>query len=332
MRKISLIIGLMFFLILFYVFLYPKSHSESFIALGNIPFTIRVENRSYIDYKEDIKSSKNLISELEGIFSVYLKGSELSKLNMALPDVPTNVSVDLYDVLKLSRKWFLISEGLFDPTVAPLVNLWKKASKEKTLPSEESIKDKLKIVGFDKIGLVDGEVVFKRSGMKIDLGAIAKGYIADRLADNLRVRDVDAGFVDAGGDIRIFGDKPFVVGIKNPISEEIIKKVSCMNGGIVTSGNYARFSVIDGRNFSHIVNPKTGWPLENASLMSVTALAPDAVSADALATSLMVMGEGSAKGLIDEVGKGYGVVLITGTSEQDLKVEVIMDLDNCSIE
>jgi len=200
--------------------------------------------------------------------------------------------------------WSDRTDGAFDITSASLTDLWKAAEQTNTLPSSHAIETALNTVGAGRI-TVDGTTVTLAPGTAIDLGAIAKGAIADRLADQLRQSGCDSALIDLGGNIVAVGTrpdgKPFRVGIVDPQNpESLITTVLASDSAVVTSGSYERGYTIGGRRYSHILDPHTGYPVDN-DLLSATILAPSAADADALSTACFVMGYEKAAALIDSI-------------------------------
>jgi thiamine biosynthesis lipoprotein len=202
-----------------------------------------------------------------------------------------------------SAKWHRLSDGAFDPSVTPLIQLWKKSGKKGRLPADEEIATAKKRVGFEHIAYTDdGRVLFTKENMFLDFGAIAKGWIADEVAKLLKKRGVKRAIIDAGGNALAFGDGTFAFGIADPRfsgRKELMGSVKVSDGGVVTSGNYERFVSIGDKRYSHIINPKTGRPVDNG-LDAVTVIGGSAGDADALATSLMILGKDRSIELLKE--------------------------------
>lgn len=240
----------------------------------------------------------NRIAEVERLMSSYYEFSKISLLNKFgfWNTKPLAVGDDTLHVLEASVEYSKLSDGAFDVTVAPLIKLWRQAAQEQVLPDEAAIDEALKSVGCQHVQLdADTKTVrFARREMEVDLGGIAKGYAADMALEELRCHGITAALVNAGGDIAVMGKPPgqdaWRVGIQNPgrQNERLPDVIHLADGAVATSGNYERYAEIEGRRFSHIIDPRTGRPVERIS--SVTVVAADAMRADALATAFSVLG------------------------------------------
>ncbi len=280
-------------LFLFVVFLfllencYPEFISETRIALGTF-FQIKIEKKN--NSSEIINQAFKKVEELEDKLSVFREGSDVYKINKYKK---ATVSSETIEVIKRSFEISRITEGAFDITCKPLINLYKKCGKEKRLPSKKEIKETLKKINWKDVKITGNEVVLKK-GMEIDLGGIAKGYIVDKIVEFLKMKGIKNGLVNAGGDIYCWGKNPegkrWKIGIRNPFyKDRIIGKISLTEKGIATSGDYEQYIKIKGKKFSHIVNPKTGKTVQNFPV-SLTVIAPDCTTADGLATGFFVSG------------------------------------------
>jgi thiamine biosynthesis lipoprotein len=238
-------------------------------------------------------SAIDRIREIESRMSTYLPESELSQLNATGGRDSVLLSEDTIYVLKQAREIAEMTDGTFDPTYAPLRDLWRAAAMEDSLPSGEDIENCLERIGMRDVEAGEDGVRFKKDGMQVDFGGIAKGYAIDEAVEVLKAHGAVAGLVDIGGDIRVFGGgkipEPWKVMVNDPRSGKhppiyLLLK----DGAIVTSGDYARFFRIGEERYSHIIDPRDGWPAEDTS--SVTVIAPRAILADGLATAISVMG------------------------------------------
>ncbi len=291
MKKIILIAALVLITILFFVYyLIPSRHEAVFYPMGGIPFRIVAYDRQNFKFKKDFKEVQERVEKLEKIFSASDKNSELGMLNLADKKAPIQVSEDMQRVLAASLEWSKKTAGAFDITVGPLIRLYKETHQKSHL-IDDVLRIK-KLVGSNKFSMSDNLVIFQNPKMELDLGGIAKGYIVDEIARFLQKRGVKRGIVDAGGDIIAFGDGMFLFGIQDPFAkaqEGIIGTIRIPEGAIVTSGNYARFIEINKKKYSHIVDPRSGYPVDNG-LVSATIIGRNCMDADALATAAMVMG------------------------------------------
>lgn len=238
------------------------------------------------------------LENVNQIMSTYIADSELSMLNNISVNQPIIVSQALFDILLLSQNISEQSAGAFDVTVGPLVNLWgfgpNKSLDKK--PGPDAIADAQARVGFQQV-LLDEEKrqVVKESNVTIDLSAIAKGYGADVIATLFKQVGIEDYMIEVGGEIAVAGNNPsgipWRIGVEEPTLAQtgVMQAVSTLEGGIATSGDYRNYFEVDGRRFSHTIDPKTGYPIEHR-LASVTVVAPSAAKADAWATAINVLG------------------------------------------
>ena len=256
-------------------------------------------------------------ARLEKLLSHFDPASDVSRINDAPAGTPVNVSPETIEVLELSRDISRRTAGAFDVTVGPLVTLWKEAGKSGVMPSREKIAAARSVVSYEGV-LVDRAarmVSLAHEGMTLNLSAIAKGYIAGREAAVLKSDGISSGFVNAGGDIAFLGanpdGSPWRAGIADPRDDRKTMDTLLVNDkAVVTSGNYEQYSVIEGKRFSHIIDPRTGMPLEgSAPPASVTTIAGDPAVADAWATALEVLGR-SGGGAAADAGVDFLMVFI----------------------
>jgi thiamine biosynthesis lipoprotein len=261
------------------------------------------------------------MTDLEAVLSRHKEDSELSRLNRAAGKGPVRVSAELWTVIEAAGKAWKASGGAFDPTVGPLVLLWIRAGKENRLPSDEEIARALALVGFDKVALDPaGRMAALPEGFSLDLGGIAKGYIVDEAARVLREAGLGNAIVEAGGDLAAFGARPdgsaWRIGIQDPAAGERVDarfaEILAVSGrGVTTSGHYRRFTTIEGKRYSHILDPKTGRPVSQA-VLSVTVVAADAVTADGLSTAVAVLGAAKGLAMVESLGGAEALVLLAG--------------------
>ena len=253
-----------------------------------------------------VDDAMKLCRAYEQRFSKTVEGSDVWNLNHA-EGKPVTVDPETAALLRLSKEIWEASGGAFDVTIAPVTALWDFTAESPTLPEPDALAAALQRVNADNL-VVDGNTVTLLNGAQIDLGGIAKGYIADCAAAYLKNVGVQHACINMGGNIVVFGGKPdgspWMIGVRDPNgtaadSEEV---VSLTDGVLVTSGNYERFFILDGVRYHHILDPKTGMPVQNG-LASVTILADDSALADALSTACFVLGGEAAQPLL----KRYGV-------------------------
>jgi thiamine biosynthesis lipoprotein len=314
--KKTILLSIVSLLIVAVIFaLIPRRYESVFFPMGPIPFKIVCYDKNYVGFDRVMGAVETRVLDLVEVFSSHKLSSELSQLNATAANRPFAASHDMLELLVMSRKWYALTSGAFDPSVAPLVAIWARAGKKGTLPAAAMLEEVKKLVGMDMVGVTpDGGVYFALKGMALDFGGLAKGYIVDLAAKVMREKGVSKGVVDAGGDIYAFGDGPFKFGIQDPFdSEAIIGSIEVGEGAIVTSGDYERFVEIDGKKYSHIIDPKKGVPSESG-VISATVVGGDAANADALATSIVVMGLQKGIELIKKA-QGVEAIIVVGSKD-----------------
>jgi thiamine biosynthesis lipoprotein len=232
------------------------------------------------------------VVRLDGIMSNYKSESELSRLNRNAHLQPVRVSHELYDIIEQSLYYSRISDGQFDISVGPVVDLWKKALAGGSLPTTAEQGAALRCVGYQKIELLPPDrIEFHSDCVRLDLGAIGKGYAVDRVVELLKERGIDRAYVDAGGStIYALGPPPganaWSVQLRDP-SGKLAPRIMLMNNSVSTSEQSAP-SVLQGDSPGHIVLPNTGKPLQTRYAVSIAA--PSATASDALSTTLLLLG------------------------------------------
>ncbi len=282
--------------------LIPKEFpSVSFKSMGTrATVTVSAEYRSKLPrLSAEVQAA---FEKLESLFSTYRSDSEISRLGAAAGKAPLPLSEDTFRILDLSKRYGEVTQGAFDVTVAPLVRLWGfGAVPPSHVPEPQVIEERLRRVDFRRLELRGGHA-FLPAGMSVDLGGIGKGYAVDRAFEIARRLGVNAAMLDLGGNIRVIGQAGkgtrWTIGVRNPFAkEQILGKISLPDGAAVaTSGDYERFVEIGDRRFSHIIDPRTGYPVE--AMAGVTVVAPDATMSDALSTGLFVLGIKSGRGIL----------------------------------
>jgi thiamine biosynthesis lipoprotein len=250
-------------------------------------------------YKEALDIVFKEFQRIENLLSKYNPDSEVSRLNKF---GKLRVSPETFYVIKKSQEFYQQTNGAFDITVASLVDLWGFTDKKYTLPDKEDIKKTLEFVGSDKIILHEENnlVEFKTPGMKIDLGAIAKGYALDCAIKKLKENNLKSCLINAGGQISALGDKfgkPWRIAIRDPRTNDFKGYLEVKDKSVATSGDYEQYFVKDNQRYSHIFNPKTGYPADS-DVISVTVIAQDGLTADALSTAIFVLGKERGEGLV----------------------------------
>lgn len=238
-----------------------------------------------------------IISDLEDNLSIHKEGSDLVIIRDNAGIEPVVVSDDTLAVFEKSVEYSKLTKGLFDITSAPLISLWAIGTDDQHIPSSGEIESALELIDYEKI-VIDHDkstVYIKDKGMYANLGAIAKGYIADKAAEKAIELGIDSAILNLGGNVLLIGSKPdgssFKVGIQDPDETRggYMGIVEGSNLSIVTSGDYERYFIENGIKYHHILNPYTGFPAEN-NIKSVSIITNNSFDGDALSTSVLLMG------------------------------------------
>lgn len=255
-----------------------------------------------LDYRESERAQKILdkaefqLRYIESLASNWIEASELSRFNRAEPGEHALSKVN-WEILRASQQAYMRTGGAFDVTCRPLIDLWARAGERGELPSDEALAEARAQSSWEALELdAERPVATKHSGtLSVDLGGIAKGYAIDVAMEAMIAQGVDGALVDVGGDVRVFGDSARPSGawrfwIKAPEQQGEPTEFEWLGSGAVcTSGDYARYRVIGGQRYSHIVDPVSGYPTRRVP--SVTVIAPTALQADVWATALSVLGK-----------------------------------------
>ncbi|MHC1682943.1 MAG: FAD:protein FMN transferase [Clostridiaceae bacterium] len=261
------------------------------------------------------------IKRLESLMSFFLDSSEVSKLNKAAGKHEVEISNEVLFVLNRAKYYSKLCDGSFDITIAPVARLWGIFTRNEKLPSKEEIDEALKLTGYKYLSINNdlGTSKLEKLGQCVDLGAIAKGYAADRAIDIYKQHGIESAFVNLGGNVMLLGNKPdgspWRVGIQNPLLErgKCLGAVNATNKTVVTSGDYVRYFEKDNKKYHHILDPRTGYPADS-SLISTTIVSEKSIDADALSTAIFILGLEDGIKLIDNQ-KGIEAIFITKDKE-----------------
>lgn len=276
----------------------PYQHNEGFI-FGTV---------YHITYQSDEDLQPEIDKELKKVnetFSTFDKTSIISLINQ---NKPVKVNEMFVEVFNLAEEVSKETDGAFDITVAPMVNLWGFGFKTGQHPSKEKIDSLHQIVGFNKVKLVGDRLQKQDQRTMLDFSAIAKGFGSDAVARLLRSHGVENFMVEIGGEIVTMGNSenrlPWKIGVTKPTddslqtNQELQTVLNVTDKAMATSGNYRNFYYKGGKKFAHTIDPKTGYPVQH-SLLSATVLAKNCATADAYATAFMVMGVEKAKKVLE---------------------------------
>ena len=230
--------------------------------------------------------------KIEEHFDRHNENSELGKINRNLSQT---LSADMEELLGRAFYYADLTDGLFNPAIGPLVDLWDVGSENPRIPGDEEIKEALKLTDWRKIEFQNNGVPYLPPGLSLDLGGIAKGYAADKIKTVFESHGIKSAIINLGGNVLVMGTKPdgslWKIGVQNPqsVRGEYVGILKLEDSAMVTSGNYERFFEQDGIRYHHIIDARTGSPVRNG-LASVTVVASLSTDADALSTSLYAMG------------------------------------------
>ena len=268
---------------------------------------------TYMNIKAYGKNSENAVSQsaneikrLESIFSAVESGSDIYRINNS---ESAEVNSDTLKILSESLEICKSTGGSLDITVYPLVKLWGFTTGEYKIPEKREIENCLKNVDFNNIS-ISGNSVSVPPDCAVDLGAVAKGYASDRIAEIFRENNIESGIINLGGNVYIYGSER-AVSVRNPFSpDEIAGTLKVSDKAVVTSGSYERyFTGSDGKNYCHIIDPETGYPADNG-LVSVTVTGESGMYCDALSTALFVMGKEKSIEYWKKHYKNFDMILI----------------------
>lgn len=255
-----------------------------------------VSIRLYNSSDEDLLNrTYSLIESYEQELSRYHPESEVTRINSSAADTDVPVSENTLSLLESALKYASISGGVFDPTVGPLVDLWGIGGDSPGIPETRDIKEALERVDYSLMQVGSHTVRKLKDNMILDLGGIAKGWIADRVAEFLQNNGVDHALINLGGNVRIFGGKPggkpYKIGIQDPFDERgnYLGILTISNGSVVSSGIYERYFMQDGIRYHHILDTSSGVPVNNG-LAAVTVISDESIDGDALSTTLFALG------------------------------------------
>lgn len=270
--------------------------------------TDSIEANGYIDLAIDE------ITRIEKLISSWDPASQTSEINRNAGIKPVKVDEELFNLISRSIEISKLTDGAFDISFASMDKIWKFDGSMTEMPSEESIKQSVAKVGYQNI-LLDPEnftVFLKLEGMKIGFGAIGKGYAADKAKNFLMEKGVPSGIINASGDMNTWGKQPngdsWKVAITNPMDKnKAFALLAIDESAVVTSGNYEKYVTFNGVRYTHIIDPRTGFPA--TGIISATVFAPKAEIADALATSIFVMGKDVGIDFINQLPKIECIVI-----------------------
>ena len=293
-------------LLLIFLKLEAQQTYRQTLKLMGSKFDITVIANDSVKGYDHINIAITEIKRVEKLISSWDANSQTSKINKNAGIYPVKVDKELFDLIERAIAISKLTDGAFDISYASMDNIWRFDGSMKDMPSEETIKTSVSKVGFRNIELnKEKQTVFlKLKGMKIGFGAIGKGYAADKTKRLLVQLGVKGGIINASGDMNTWGKQPngdfWKVAITNPLNKKnAFGLLPIKQGAVVTSGNYEKRVILEGKTYSHIIDPRTGYP--SSGILSVSVFTSKAELADALATSVFVMGKEVGLNLIDQL-------------------------------
>ncbi len=259
------------------------------------------------------------VSRIENLISDWIPSSQVSEINRNSGIRAVKVDREVFELTKRAIQLSQITNGAFDISFAAMENVWKFDGNMAEMPSAEAVKKSVEKVGYKNIILDSAQstIFLKLAGMKIGFGSIGKGYAADRGRNIMLEAGVQAGIVNASGDMSIWGKQPdgsnWNIGITNPFkTDKLFAIIPLQQGSVTTSGSYEKYIILNGKRYSHIINPATGYPA--AGLCSVTVFGPDAETANGLSTSILVLGKDASLELIKKYPE-FSSIMITDSGK-----------------
>ncbi|WP_439131102.1 FAD:protein FMN transferase [Polaribacter sp.] len=303
-----------FFILLFSIAVLAQKPYKRTLKLMGSRFEITVVDNNSISANKNIDLAIAEITRIEKLISSWDKNSQTSKINRNAGIKPVVVDQELFQLIKRALKISKLTKGAFDISYASMDKVWFFDGSMTQMPSEKVIKKSVEKVGYQNIILNEKKhsVFLKLSGMKIGFGAIGKGYAADKAKALLQKKGVVSGIINASGDLNTWGKQPngkdWLVAIVNPLNKEkVFSWMPVFNSAVVTSGNYEKYVKFNNVLYTHIIDPRTGYPA--TGVLSVTIFTKTAELADALATSIFVMGVDTGLNFINQL-KGVECIII----------------------
>ncbi len=257
----------------------------------------------------------DLCREYENRFSKTVEGSEIYQLNHRQPkETVFSLSDETASLIKEGLSYSRLSDGAYDLTIEPLSSLWDFTSGQNVIPPKEDIEAAAAKVGYENLALEGNTLTFLSPDTTLDLGSIAKGFIADRLKEYLVSEGVKSAIINLGGNVLCIGSQPggepFRIGLQKPFAShnETVGFVEIDDASVVSSGVYERCFTVDGKNYHHLLNPKTGYPYDNG-LISVIIICPESVDGDALSTACFSLGLEKGMELLDSTEDAAGIFI-----------------------
>jgi thiamine biosynthesis lipoprotein len=281
-------------------------YKQSMKLMGNhFEITVVGDNETWAN--EKIELAVNEIKRIEKLLTTFSEDSETNLINNNAGVTPVHVSEEIILLIERALRISSVTQGAFDISYGSVdKSLWNFDTTMSALPNVELAKESVKLINYKNI-IIDktaGTVFLKEKGMRIGFGGIGKGYAAEKAKALMQVQGVESGVVNASGDLTTWGNMPngekWTIGIVHPeMANSVFSYMNVSDLSVATSGNYEKFIVIDGKKYSHTINPKTGLPV--TGIKSVTIVSTNAEVADAMATPVMIMGIEAGMYMINQI-------------------------------
>jgi thiamine biosynthesis lipoprotein len=282
--------------------------------MGNrFEITVVGDDRLWADKRID--DAVEEIKRIEKLFTTFDESSQTNLINRNAGIAPVKVDREVYDLIERSKKISALTQGAFDITYGSIdKRLWNFDKTMTSLPDAQTAKKLVRLINYQNVILDEKNcsVFLKEKGMRIGFGGIGKGYAAEKAKSLLQQKGVKSGIINAAGDLTAWGHqpngKPWTIGIADPDTKrQAFSFLEITNTSIATSGNYEKFVLIDGKKYSHTIDPKTGLPVRG--IKSVTIICPNAEIADAMATPVMIMGIKTGLDMLNQIKGIAGIVI-----------------------
>ncbi len=269
----------------------------------------------YSKNNDALNDAYELLAKLDNQLSMYNPSSDISRINSLAGREKYSAPPEVIEVVNDAKKLYDITGGVFNPLIGAVTRLWKINRADNTIPSPESLDAALSLSDMGNLEIDDSNIYLTRPGCVLDLGGIAKGYASRKISDMLKVHGVKSGIIDLGGNVQVVGTKEdgskWRIGVRDPLQPYGVPALvlDVDDCAVITSGNYERYKVVDGRKYSHFFDAKTGKSIMS-DLLSVTLVTPDGSLADGLATAFMISGYSEAVNVLKKLSPMPGAIFI----------------------
>lgn len=286
---------------------------EKASLLGS-PFDITIVAKDSIQANAYTNAAIEEVKRIENLISDWIPTTQISSVNANAGIQPIKVDAEVYDLVERALKISKLTNGAFDISYASMDKIWKFDGSMKKMPSKEEIKKSVEKVGYQNVVLnpKDTTIFLKNKGMKIGLGGIGQGYIADKIKELLKSKGCESGLVNVSGDISTWGKQidgnPWTIAIINPMNKnKVFATFPLEDTAVETSGSYEKYVTFNGKRYSHIIDPRTGYPA--SGIVSISVFAKQTEMADALATGIFVMGVEVGLDFVNQI-KGLECIIV----------------------